>query len=158
MENNLLVYILAVPMIGGLLILLISNTKENLIRYFGLGISLLAFVVSLILYFTFDANNPDFQFVFKSSWISNINVSFYVGIDGISLLLLLLTTFITPLTLISSWSGIQKKVKEFTFFMLMLEVGMLGVFVSLDLFLFYVFWEVMLIPMYFIIGIWGGER
>lgn len=158
MENNLLVYILLIPLIGGLLLLFISQGKENLIRYFGLGISAITFIVSLFLYFGFDVSKPDFQFVFKSSWISNINVSFYVGIDGISLLLILLTTFITPLTLISSWSGIQKKVKEFTFFMLMLEVGMLGVFVSLDLFLFYVFWEVMLIPMYFIIGIWGGEQ
>lgn len=159
MENNyLLTLILLLPFAGGMLLLLINKSKENLIRYFGLGVSTLAFISSLFLYFGFDPNKAGFQFTYKFSWISNINVSYHVGIDGISLLLILLTTFITPLTLISSWSSIQKKVKEFTFFMLMLEVGMLGVFVSLDLFLFYVFWEVMLIPMYFIIGIWGGER
>ena len=159
MENNyLLTLILLLPFVGGLLLLLINKSKENLIRYFGLGISVLAFILSLFLYFGFDLSKADFQFTYKFSWIPNLNVSYHVGIDGISLLLILLTTFITPLTLISSWSSIQKKVKEFTFFMLMLEVGMLGVFMSLDLFLFYVFWEVMLIPMYFIIGIWGGDR
>jgi len=159
MENNyLLTLILLLPFVGGLLLLLINKSKENLIRYFGLGISVLAFILSLFLYFSFDLSKADFQFTYKLSWIPNLNVSYHVGIDGISLLLILLTTFITPLTLISSWSSIQKKVKEFTFFMLMLEVGMLGVFMSLDLFLFYVFWEVMLIPMYFIIGIWGGDR
>ncbi|MGA7839082.1 MAG: NADH-quinone oxidoreductase subunit M, partial [Ignavibacteriaceae bacterium] len=159
MENNyLLTLILLLPFVGGLLLLLINKSKENLIRYFGLGISVLAFILSLFLYFGFDLSKADFQFTYKLSWIPNLNVSYHVGIDGISLLLILLTTFITPLTLISSWSSIQKKVKEFTFFMLMLEVGMLGVFMSLDLFLFYVFWEVMLIPMYFIIGIWGGDR
>jgi NADH-quinone oxidoreductase subunit M len=159
MENNyLLTLILLLPFVGGLLLLLINKSKENLIRYLGLGISVLAFILSLFLYFGFDLRKADFQFTYKLSWIPNLNVSYHVGIDGISLLLILLTTFITPLTLISSWSSIQKKVKEFTFFMLMLEVGMLGVFMSLDLFLFYVFWEVMLIPMYFIIGIWGGDR
>jgi NADH-quinone oxidoreductase subunit M len=159
MENNyLLTLILLLPFVGGLLLLLINKSKENLIRYLGLGISVLAFILSLFLYFGFDLRKADFQFTYKLSWIPNLNVSYHVGIDGISLLLILLTTFITPLTLISSWSSIQKKVKEFTFFVLMLEVGMLGVFMSLDLFLFYVFWEVMLIPMYFIIGIWGGDR
>ena len=106
----------------------------------------------------FDQKNGTFQLTQKFLWIENLNISYNVGIDGISLLLVLLTTFLTPLTLISSWNGITKKVKEFTFFMLMLEVGMIGVFISLDMFLFYIFWEAMLIPMYFIIGIWGGEQ
>jgi NADH-quinone oxidoreductase subunit M len=159
MENNYLIsYLLFVPLIGGILLLLINKSRENLIRYAGLAVSLIAFVISLIMYFNFDAENGDFQFIHKFAWIDNLNISYHVGADGMSLLLVLLTTFITSLTLISSWSGITKSVKEFTFFMLMLEVGMLGVFVSLDLFLFYIFWEVMLIPMYFIIGIWGGEK
>jgi NADH-quinone oxidoreductase subunit M len=159
MQNNyLLTYLLLVPFIGGLLLLLINREKENLIRYFGVAVSVITFIVSLFLYYGFDISKSGFQFVYKFPWIENLNISYHVGIDGISLLLVLLTTFIAPLTLISSWKGINKKVKEFTFFMLMLEVGMLGVFVSLDLFMFYVFWEVMLIPMYFIIGIWGGER
>ncbi len=159
MENShLITYLLFAPLIGGFLLLFIGNKKENLIRYFGLAISILTFIISLIIYFNFDLNNPSFQFIHKFDWIENLHISYNVGIDGLSLLLVLLTTFLTPLTLISSWSNIQKKVKEFTFFMLMLEVGMLGVFVSLDLFLFYIFWEAMLIPMYFIIGIWGGDN
>ncbi len=159
MENNFLISLLLLtPLAGGLVLLLLPKNNANLIRYFGLAISLVAFVISLFIYFGFNNAVPGFQFVEKYSWIKNLNISYTVGFDGISMLLILLTTFLTPLTLISSWSSIRKKIKEFTFFMLMLEVGMLGVFASLDLFLFYIFWEAMLIPMYFIIGIWGGER
>lgn len=159
MENNfLLTYLLLVPLAGSLLLLFLNNKNEKLIRYAGLGISLIAFVISLVIYAGFDSNNPGFQFVDRLLWISGLNISYHVGIDGISMLLILLTTFLTPITFISTWESIHKKVKEFTFFMLMLEVGMIGVFISLDLFLFYIFWEAMLIPMYFIIGIWGGEQ
>jgi NADH-quinone oxidoreductase subunit M len=159
MQNNYLITILLLlPLLGGLLILLLSKSKVDFIRYSGLGISTITFFISLLLYFNFDSSNGGFQFIHQIKWIEKLNISYFVGIDGMSLLLVLLTTFLTPLTLISSWSSIQKNVKEFTFFMLMLEVGMLGVFVSLDLFLFYIFWEAMLIPMYFIIGIWGGEQ
>lgn len=159
MENNYLIsYLLLIPLVGGVLLLFINKERENLIRYAGLIISLAAFVLSLIIYFRFDPENGGFQLTQRISWIENLNISYYVGIDGMSLLLVLLTTFITSLTLLSSWKSIKSKVKEFTFFMLMLEVGMLGVFVALDLFLFYIFWEAMLIPMYFIIGIWGGTR
>lgn len=159
MENNyLLSLLILIPLIGGVLLLFFKKGNDKAIKYFGLIVSLLVFIVSLILYAGFDKNTADFQFIEKFDWIKNLNISYHVGIDGMSLLLVLLTTFITPLTLISSWSSIEKKVKEFTFFMLMLEVGMLGVFLSLDLFLFYIFWEAMLIPMYFIIGIWGGEQ
>ncbi|HLG32792.1 MAG TPA: NADH-quinone oxidoreductase subunit M [Ignavibacteriaceae bacterium] len=158
MEQNFwLTYLLLAPGIGSLLILFIKKENAKFIKYFGLGISLITFVISLLIYFIFNDDESGFQFIHKFNWIENLNISYHVGIDGISLLLVLLTTFITPLTLISSWKGIEEKVKEFTFFMLVLELGMLGVFVSLDLFLFYVFWEAMLIPMYFIIGIWGGE-
>jgi NADH-quinone oxidoreductase subunit M len=157
-QSYLLTYLLVIPLIGSLLIILINKSKEQLIKYFGFGVSLVAFVLSLILYFNFDLQNGGFQFIHKFDWVKDLNISYHVGIDGMSLLLVLLTTFLTPITLLSSWKGITNKVKEFTFFMLFLEVGMLGVFISLDLFLFYVFWEAMLIPMYFIIGIWGGER
>ncbi len=156
--NYLISFLLAVPLVGALLILLIKKDKDDLVRYFGLFISVAAFVVSLIIYFGYDAARGGFQLNEKYMWISNLHISYSVGIDGISLLLVLLTTFLTPLTLLSSWKSITKNVKGFTFFMLLLEVGMLGVFVSLDLFLFYIFWEAMLIPMYFIIGIWGGPR
>lgn len=147
-----------VPLVGGIILLFIKNESANLIKYLGLLFSTAAFVISLIIYFGFDASSSEFQFIHRYHWIDNLNISYFVGIDGMSMLLVLLTTFLTPLTLISSWSSIEHKIKEFTFFMLMLEVGMLGVFVSLDLFLFYVFWEAMLIPMYFIIGIWGGKE
>ncbi len=158
MENSYLVsYVLFTPLVGALILLFLGKNKDNLVRYFGLAVSVLTFVLSLFLYFGYDISKGSFQFIQTFNWIANLHISYSVGIDGISLLLVLLTTFITPLALLSSWKSINKKVKEFTFFMLLLEVGMIGVFVSLDLFLFYIFWEAMLIPMYFIIGIWGGE-
>lgn len=157
-QSYLLTYLLTAPLIGSLLLIFINKEKEKLIKYFGLIVSLIAFIISLVIYFGFDNQNGDFQFVEKFDWVKGLNISYHVGVDGLSLLLILLTTFLTPLTLISSWNSIKKKVKEFTFFMLMLELGMLGVFSSLDMFLFYVFWEAMLIPMYFIIGIWGYDR
>ena len=98
------------------------------------------------------------QFEQLVTWIPSIGVNYHVGIDGISLFLVLLTTFLTPITILSSWNSIDRRVKEYFIFLLLLETGMLGVFVALDLFLFYVFWEVMLVPMYFLIGVWGGER
>jgi NADH-quinone oxidoreductase subunit M len=157
-QNSLLTYLILIPLIGSFLVLFIRREQANLIRYAALGISTIAFLLSLVIYFQFDSANSDFQFINKIEWINGLNIHYHVGIDGMSLLLVLLTTFLTPLTLISSWSSIESKVKEFTFFFLMLEVGMLGVFISLDLFLFYIFWEAMLIPMYFIIGIWGGKE
>lgn len=159
MDNNYLISLmLLVTLAGGLLLLFIPKQKENLIRISGLIISIITFIISLLLFFNFDNSSSEFQFIHQFKWIEKLNISYFVGVDGMSLLLVLLTTFLTPLTLLSSWTSIEKNVKEFTFFMLMLEVGMLGVFVALDLFLFYVFWEAMLIPMYFIIGIWGGEQ
>jgi NADH-quinone oxidoreductase subunit M len=157
-QSYLLTYLLAVPIVGSLIILFINKEKAQLIKNVGLVLTLIALIISLIIYSDFNNQSSEFQFVHKFNWIAGLNISYHVGIDGLSMLLILLTTFLTPLTLISSWSSIKNKVKEFTFFMLFLELGMLGVFASLDMFLFYVFWEAMLIPMYFIIGIWGGER
>ncbi|MEP0860440.1 MAG: NADH-quinone oxidoreductase subunit M [Ignavibacterium sp.] len=159
MENSLLLtYLILLPLVGAFALLLINKEKASAIRYTGLFFSAVTFVVSLFVYYGFDHSSSEFQFVHKFEWIKGLNVYYFVGVDGLSLLLVLLTTFLTPLTLISSWSSIEHKVKEFTFFMLLLETGMIGVFVSLDLFLFYIFWEAMLIPMYFIIGIWGGKE
>ncbi|MGQ9642576.1 MAG: NADH-quinone oxidoreductase subunit M [Ignavibacterium sp.] len=159
MENNfLLTYLILLPLVGAFALLFINKEKASAIRITGLVFSVISFIVSLIVYFGFDHSSSNFQFVHKFSWIGGLNIYYFVGVDGLSLLLVLLTTFLTPLTLISSWSSIEHKVKEFTFFMLLLETGMIGVFVSLDLFLFYIFWEAMLIPMYFIIGIWGGKE
>jgi NADH-quinone oxidoreductase subunit M len=157
-QNLLLTYLLLTPIIGGILVLFYKPEKSKEIRWFGLCISIVAFLIALILYVKFDPGTSQFQFVNKVLWIKSLNISYHVGIDGISLLLLLLTTFLTPLTLLSSWKSINKNLRMFTFSILFLEAGIIGVFISLDLFLFYIFWEAMLIPMYFIIGIWGGER
>src|SRR5207249_8727060 len=110
------------------------------------------------LFFMYDADLGGFQFQNKASWIPSIGVQYFVGIDGISLLLLLLTTFLGFISILSSWTAITERVKEYYIFMLLLQTGMLGVFVSLDFFLFFVFWEAMLVPMYLLIGIWGGPR
>jgi NADH-quinone oxidoreductase subunit M len=127
-------------------------------RVVGLASTTLTFVLSLGLFTGFDPTEPGFQFVERLSWLPEWGIHYFVGIDGISLFLVLLTTFLMPITLLASWRDIDRSVESYVFFMLFLETGMLGAFVSLNLFLFYVFWEVMLVPMYFIIGIWGGPR
>ncbi|MFH1196851.1 MAG: NADH-quinone oxidoreductase subunit M [bacterium] len=154
----MLTYLLFVPVAGSILVLFINEERKKFIQLTGLFFSVAAFIISLVVYFNFDSAKSEFQFIHTFPWIKNLNISYSVGVDGISLLLVLLTTFLTPLTLISTWKNITKKIRLFTFCMLFLEAGMIGVFISLDMFLFYVFWEAMLIPMYFIIGIWGGER
>ncbi|MGK9477601.1 NADH-quinone oxidoreductase subunit M [Melioribacter sp. OK-6-Me] len=159
MESSyILTYLLFTPIVGSIIVLFFNKENEKLIRWTGLIVSLITFLISLSIYAGFDSTNSGFQFTYQSVWIESLNVSYFVGVDGISLILVLLTTFLTPLTLLSTWKAIEKNVKMFTFSMLFLEAGMIGVFISIDLFLFYIFWEAMLIPMYFIIGIWGGER
>jgi len=157
-QNLLLTYLLLTPLVGGILVLFLHPEKKTVIRWVGFGVSIAAFIIAVILYAKFNPKSAQFQFVNKVLWIKSLNISYHVGIDGISLLLVLLTTFLTPLTLLSTWKAINKNLRMFTFSILLLEAGMIGVFISLDLFLFYIFWEAMLIPMYFIIGIWGGER
>jgi len=147
-----------VPMLGGLALVFVPRRRAGLLKTAALLIALLVFALSLPLYFGFDGDSADFQFEEQRVWMPTLGVSYHVGIDGISLLLVLLTTFLTPLALASAWHAIEDRLKEFVITMLVLETGMLGVFVSLDLFLFYVFWEAMLIPMYFIIGVWGGAN
>jgi NADH-quinone oxidoreductase subunit M len=134
--------------------------EENLkrIKWVALSGSITTFLVSLFLFFGYDATSGGFQFLHKFAWIDSLNISYFVGIDGMSLLLILLTTFLTPLALLGTWNSIEKQLKGYSMMVLLLEVGMIGVFASLDLFLFYIFWEAMLIPMYFIIGIWGGPN
>ncbi|MDP2208230.1 MAG: NADH-quinone oxidoreductase subunit M [Bacteroidota bacterium] len=156
--EHILTAIVFTPLLGVLALFFINRENANLIKTLGMAFSLLAFVISVFLFLKFDGTNPNMQFVFKILWIESLNISYNVGVDGISLLLVMLTTFLTPLALLSSWNSINKSIRNYVMMMLLLEVGMLGVFVSLDLFLFYVFWEAMLIPMYFIIGIWGGEN
>ena len=146
------------PLVGLGAILLVPRVKVTAIKSLGIGFSVATFFLSLALYASFDAANPGFQFVQKIPWIGTFDVSYHVGVDGLSLLLILLTTFLTPIAMLSSWNSVQKRVKEYTIMLLLLETGMLGVFAAVDLFLFYIFWEAMLIPMYFLIGIWGGEN
>ncbi len=149
------------PIAGALLLLFIGNAdgrRDGLIRWLTLGISLVVFAVTVALWVWFDPSSASFQFVERRPWIPAFGIDYYLGVDGISLLLVVLTGFLTPIALLSSWGSIERKVKEFSIFMLALEAAMIGVFVSLDLFLFYVFWDAMLIPMYFLIGIWGYDQ
>lgn len=135
-----------------------NGLPDSLWRAVGLASTVLTFLLSLQLFVAYDPTQTGFQFVEHAAWMPDFGIYYFVGIDGISLLMVLLTTFLMPLVLLSSWTEIAKSVRAYVFFMLFLETGMLGTFVSLNVFQFYVFWEVMLIPMYFIIGIWGGPR
>ena len=156
-EQHLLTLIIFLPTAGAGAILLLRETQRDLIRRIALGSSLATFVLSYFCFKGFQAGDF-FQFIERVPWIPNFGISYHVGIDGISLLLVMLTTFITPLTILSAFDTVRRRVKGFMIALLVMETGMLGVFVALDLFLFYIFWEAMLIPMYFIIGIWGGEN
>ncbi len=155
--SNILTIVTFMPAVGALLILFYNRQHVRSIRIFALIITLLTFVFSLHLVAHFDSSNPDFQFGLKIPWIASLGVDYSMGVDGISVFLILLTTLLSPLAILASWS-IDRRLKEYFVFMLLLETGMIGVFASLDFFLFYVFWEVMLVPMYFLIGVWGGER
>jgi NADH-quinone oxidoreductase subunit M len=146
------------PLLGAAVLLVLAPGRERMLKSVAMAASLITFVLSLGLWMQFDAATAEFQFRHQALWIESLNISYDVGIDGMSLLLILLTTFLTPIALLGTWNSIQHRIKEYLIMMLLLEVGMVGVFAALDLFLFYVFWEAMLIPMYFIIGIWGGAE
>ncbi len=146
------------PLLGGLVLLTIPRNQEGLIKAWALFVSTTTFLISLFLFYRFDGSNTGFQFETFKDWIPGLNASYHVGVDGISILLFMLTTFITPLAILSSWTAISTRLKEYMLAMLVLETAMLGVFISLDLLLFFIFWESMLIPMYLLIGVWGGPR
>ncbi|MFZ5572942.1 MAG: NADH-quinone oxidoreductase subunit M [Thermodesulfobacteriota bacterium] len=146
------------PLLGILVICLINSKHHDLIRWVAFITAVVAFVVSLPLYFLFDSTKWQMQFVEKVPWVAQFGIQYHMGIDGISLLLILLTTFLSALAILSTWTAVTKGVKGYMVSLLLLETGMIGVFCALDFILFYIFWEVMLIPMYFIIGIWGGPR
>jgi len=156
--QNILSIITFLPLGGALLLLLIPAQKTGWIKNFALFTTIITFFISLFLYFGFEQDNPGFQFVINQEWLTKLGASYYVGIDGISLFMVLLTTFLTPIAVLSSFNYIKEKEKEYYISLLMLETGMNGVFVALDMFLFYIFWEAMLIPMYIIIGVWGGQK
>ncbi len=148
------------PLLGVLVLLLLPGENKNLLRWTALVTSLATFGISLWVLSLFTASNPDLQLVAKYDWITvaGWNIQYHMGVDGLSILLVLLTTFLTPISILSTWTAVEERVKDFMLFFLLLEVGMTGVFLAQDLFLFYIFWEFTLVPMYFLIGIWGGPR
>src|SRR5215813_11089209 len=153
--------LVALPVLGAILLLFVRGDEEQSApasRGIALVVSTLVFAETLLLWSRFNAASGDFQFVERHAWIPAFGIDYYVGVDGISLLLLVLTGLLTPLALLGSWDSVHKRTRTFCIFVLLLESAMMGVFISLDLFLFYVFWDAMLVPMYFLIGIWGYDR
>jgi NADH-quinone oxidoreductase subunit M len=146
------------PVVGAILLIMVGREQVRSQRTLAFLTSLVTFVVSLPLVFSYDQTTPAVQFVERASWIPSIGVTYFFGLDGISLWLVMLTTFLSPIAILCSFEAIKHRAKEYYVFMLVLETGMLGVFLALDFFLFYVFWEVMLVPMYFLIGVWGSDR
>ncbi len=156
MQLPILSILVFLPIVGIGILLILNRKRHQGLKVATLIISLVEFLVSLPLWFNFNSQTAAMQFVERREWLPTYGISYYVGIDGFSLLLIMLTTFLTPLCVLATWDDIQHRVKEFMVCLLALMSGMIGVFVSLDLFLFYVFWEVMLIPMYLLIGVWGN--
>ena len=157
-DSSLLSLILFTPLVGALVLLFVPKRQEDVIRWIANVFVFIGFLVSLPLWFRYDSANPEFQFVERLPWIPSIGAEYFLGVDGFSVLLILLTTLMGVIAVLSSWTAIQMRVKEYYIFLLMLQTGMLGAFVSLDFLLFFLFWEVMLVPMYFLIGIWGSDN
>jgi NADH-quinone oxidoreductase subunit M len=159
-HDHILTIVLLTPLVGLVPMFFIPGENKNAIRWWGNIVTFVGFLVSLPLVFWFRTGDtaPQFQFIEQVDWIPSIGAQYFLGIDGISFLMIMLTTVLSFLSVLSSWSAIQERAKEYYAMFLLLQTGMLGVFMALDFFLFYVFWEVMLVPMYFIIGVWGGPR
>ncbi len=148
------------PLVGVLVLLFLRPEQKNAARWVALIASLITFGISLAVLAQFNPSNPELQLVVDVPWIpvASWEIHYFLGVDGLSILLLLLTTVLSPISILSTWTAVEERVKEFMIFFLLLEIGMVGVFLAQDLFLFYVFWEFTLVPMYFLIGIWGGPR
>jgi NADH-quinone oxidoreductase subunit M len=148
------------PLLGVLVLLFLKPEQKNAARWIALVTSLITFAISIAVLVQFDPEDPALQMVIDVPWIhvAGLNIHFFMGVDGLSILLLLLTTFLIPISILSTWTAVEDRVRDFMLFFLLLEVGMVGVFLAQDLFLFYIFWEFTLVPMYFLIGIWGGPR
>ncbi len=148
------------PLVGVLVLLFLRPEQKNAARWVALIASLVTFGISLAVLAQFNPSNPDLQLVVDLPWIpvASWEIHYFLGVDGLSILLLLLTTLLSPISILSTWTAVEERVKEFMIFFLLLEIGMVGVFLAQDLFLFYVFWEFTLVPMYFLIGIWGGPK
>src|ERR1035437_172581 len=155
--DHILSIVLFTPLVGLLVLLFLPSSNARAIQLWANVAAFLGFLVSLPLVFNFD-HTKDYQFEEKAQWIPSIGASYHLGIDGLGLLLVMLTTVVGFLAILSSWTAIETRLKEYYAFFLLLQTAMLGVFMSLDLLLFFVFWESVLVPMYFIIAIWGGQR
>src|SRR5512136_2311184 len=158
--TNPLNIVIFFPLVGVLVLLFLPSEKKNLLRWTALATTLVTFGLSIWVLSVFNGSNPDLQLTLNLPWITvaGWNIQYFLAVDGLSILLVLLTTLLTPISILSTWTAVEDRVKEFMVFFLLMEVGMIGVFVSLELFLFYIFWEFTLVPMYFLIGIWGGPR
>jgi NADH-quinone oxidoreductase subunit M len=156
--NNYLSLILFTPLIGALVMLFVSKQNENAIRWIANITAFVGFVISVPLWFWYNPQGPEFQFQERLPWIPSIGADYFIGVDGLSTLLILLTTMMGFIAILSSWNAITERVKEYYIFLLVLQTGMLGAFMALDFMLFFLFWEVMLVPMYFLIGIWGSAN
>jgi len=154
----LLSIILFTPLAGAIVLLFVNRRSEDAVRWIANLVALAGFLVSLPLWFWYDTENPGWQFVERADWIPSIGASYFLAVDGFSALMVLLTTLMGVIAVLSSWTAITERVKEYYIFLLVLQTGMIGAFVSLDFLLFFLFWEVMLVPMYFLIGVWGGGR
>jgi len=159
-HDHILSIVLFTPVVGMVPLLFIPGENKKAIRWWSNIVMFVGFLVSLPLVFWFPQEAPDeqFKFIEQHTWIPSIGAQYFLGIDGVSFLLIMLTTLLGFLSVLSSWKAIEERVKEYYAMFMLLQTGMLGVFMALDFFLFYVFWEVMLVPMYFIIGVWGGPR
>ena len=157
-DTPILSIVIWLPILGGLAVLLVGDARAALARQLALGVSILAFVASLPLWARFDTTTANMQFTERLEWIPRLNAWYHLGVDGISMPLILLTTFVTPLVVMAGWRGISRRPAQYFAAFLLMEGMMVGVFAALDALLFYVFWEAMLIPMFIIIGVWGGPR
>ena len=160
MEAWILTLVTFFPIVGVIILLLLRKERETAMRWTALMTAVITFVLSLIMLAGFEPSDPDLQMVVRLPWFSigDLHIEYFLGVDGLSILLVLLTTFLVVLALLSTWTAVVDRVREFMIFFLLLEVGLVGVFLGMDLFLFYIFWEFTLVPMYFLIGVWGGER
>src|SRR5437868_6052964 len=156
--NHILSAVLFTPLVGAILLLFIPREWELAHKIGGNIFGVLGFLVSIPLVRWWNHGAGKFSFEENVAWIPSIGAKYHLGIDGISLLLVMLTTFLGMIAILSSWSAIHQRTKEYYILLLLLQTGMIGVFISLDFFLFYLFWEVMLVPMYFLIGVWGSDR
>jgi NADH-quinone oxidoreductase subunit M len=156
--NHYLSLILFTPLVGALLLLFVPKQNDAAIKWIANIFAFAGFLISIPLWFWYNAQSGEFQFVERVPWIPSVGAEYFLGVDGFSMLLILLTTLMGFIAILSSWNAITERLKEYYIFLLMLQTGMLGAFMSLDFLLFFLFWEVMLVPMYFLIGIWGSSN